>query len=559
MNFTEIATEIVKKSIRSAICIDDQFAEPYEENKNGFDAEIPKKLYKSFREDGNCSLDFFRYKDYDDWITNRNWVLSNKDLIILDWELDEEIPKYTSTLKIIEDIVCHGRNQFLIIYTHLPNIENIAIDLQAYYLRYNKPVLKEKFDIIKEKYEESGHDFDELKLYIKKNISQVEIFSTKLNLPKIFSALGNEDFSSFMKNIRTVLDDQKPRDLLEVILLNIYGKDEVFSPIPRKVNIVSSNYLLLNIENTIILISKKGNGVQNEKNILPENLFDFFSIAIIEKPSSVLALIACEMKDVFRSNITYVGNRIQMINEKVFFYHWNNLRNTEDFTSDEADNHFKSFLLETWVNEITHFSINSSSQTSYFNALLQYGNEKGLFENLELDSPIEDLIRLGSHYSNSNSNLNFRADKKCKFGDIFWLKSNKNKENLMVLLNVTQHCDSLRPNKINNLLFFVKGEILNSDSQKKEALNKAESGYYSFIISNDIPYCIKWITKPFTIFINNESNIISETIKAISIGENEYDLEYIASLKENYTQRVANHSFGQAMRIGITLPTFNIS
>ncbi|RYE55821.1 MAG: hypothetical protein EOP48_09360 [Sphingobacteriales bacterium] len=81
LTFKDIAKNIIKKSIRSAVCIDDMFEEPYmdaasiqvrnielsqRDNKEIIlDNKIPAKLYTSFRKVGLCDLDVYNFKPTD--------------------------------------------------------------------------------------------------------------------------------------------------------------------------------------------------------------------------------------------------------------------------------------------------------------------------------------------------------------------------------------------------------------------------------------------------------------------------------------------------------------
>ncbi|MCP4147184.1 MAG: hypothetical protein GY757_05485 [bacterium] len=65
MNFDAVARKIVANSIRSAICIDDKFVEPYAQCKGSVKVqEIPRKLKESFRK-SNCSLDILHIRTFE--------------------------------------------------------------------------------------------------------------------------------------------------------------------------------------------------------------------------------------------------------------------------------------------------------------------------------------------------------------------------------------------------------------------------------------------------------------------------------------------------------------
>jgi hypothetical protein len=554
MSFNTIATQIVKNSIRSAICIDDEFAEPYENVINGIQFEIPQKLYQSFRTDGNCSLDFYRYKQDDIWAEKSKTVLSNKDLIILDWELDKVEPKYKNTLQILESIIDHGTNQFVIIYTHLEHLENIILNIQAFYSKINIATQQIDAEKIIEAFEISGTDIVKLESTIAESIPKGNIYSHECKLSDILTQTGLtiKEIGLFIKSCKNILQIQSNDEILEFLLLNKYMLRDDVNTFPRAVFRVECDHVMLNVNNTIILISNKSTDGEDGRKILPENLFNAFSDAITNKPNNAMALMACEMKDIFRSNIALIGNNIPKIDERAFYYHWNNLRKDDEVDIEDADDQFKYFLLQTWLNELSQFTIKTSTNVSFFKALSLYGEEQTLFNLSNFDAPIDELIKLGAHYSTINLDASHRSDKKIQFGDIFWKQDTMTTMN-EVLLSITPHCDSIRPDKINNMLHFVRGVVVKSKKDILTALEKSETDQYSFLQIEDIPICIEWIPKPFTIYVNKENNDCQKLIE-VKIKEVEYKLKHIAMLKENYTQRIANHSFSYAMRVGITLP-----
>lgn len=117
--------DLIADSIKSAVCIDDQYAEPYQKApKNGKDAEI---LYHSFRQQGKCDLDIYNYNNLEDFIKAREYLFCNKELLILDWELSPSAQNvYEDSLKILEDAINNSYIQFITIYTQAPSFNEIV-------------------------------------------------------------------------------------------------------------------------------------------------------------------------------------------------------------------------------------------------------------------------------------------------------------------------------------------------------------------------------------------------------------------------------------------------
>jgi hypothetical protein len=73
----DVAKEIIKNAIRSAICIDDLYAAPYSYPDENLNFEDPKKLFYSFRKNGHCDLDIYQYTNSEEW-TKHKYLLHNK-------------------------------------------------------------------------------------------------------------------------------------------------------------------------------------------------------------------------------------------------------------------------------------------------------------------------------------------------------------------------------------------------------------------------------------------------------------------------------------------------
>lgn len=106
MNIEELSQEIIYRSINSAVCIDDSFIPPYEQGQAENDNFVrPKELYLSFRKDGKCDLDIYKYNGIEAFHNDKSYLFNNKDLLILDWELQpNQLIKYKDSISI--SILC---------------------------------------------------------------------------------------------------------------------------------------------------------------------------------------------------------------------------------------------------------------------------------------------------------------------------------------------------------------------------------------------------------------------------------------------------------------------
>ena len=71
----KIIKGIISNAIHSAICIDDQYLEPYMDSAEGKSADEPAALYNSLRDEAACSLDICCYSDYDSFNEKKEALL----------------------------------------------------------------------------------------------------------------------------------------------------------------------------------------------------------------------------------------------------------------------------------------------------------------------------------------------------------------------------------------------------------------------------------------------------------------------------------------------------
>ena len=159
----------------------------------------------------------------------------------------------------------------------------------------------------------------------------------------------------------------------------------------------------------------------------------------------------------------------------------------------------------------------------------------------ELDN---DLAKLNCFYNILLSNKKSRT---IRFGDIFRLTENSNKTD-RYLLCITAYCDCLYPKNIKNNFYFVEGNKNNI----AKGLDEGDEGFNTFIEeeSDKEIICIKWKDKPITIHVPDNNNNINLDI-SVNISAKQYTAQYKATLKENYTQRMANKAFTYPLRVGI--------
>ena len=541
--FEEVAKEVIRRSFRSAICIDNEYASAYSTStKEGIDYIEPRELYYSFREQGVCDLDIFEFETME--VSWKDYMLENKDLMILDWELDPG-RKFDSTIDILKRVVASGKIPFVVIYTNTPDIDSVAKELISNFNPVNTKQLENFSQLFFEQMSPITNDgiadLDSLKdesdlffeyLHIPQRNAEaeqriLELLGKVLDLkPAISTTSLSKKVAGLIKSAFPEVEAGKEFTQLAYLVM-LEGADSMQVPVVR-IDSKAISYLINNTTN-IMIFHKQG----QTGGITPEKLFSEFAQTLMSDPHNFISLLALEMKDNFRENFSNIGAKFAAINEKAFLYHMGNYPGETGLDK----NKIYEFILRSWVYELFQQKIGEKSD------VLEFIDAR--YEKLEIakitpdESLLSELVRYSAYISTTD--LSYDLTKKLWFGDIF--KNTKNE----YFLCITPHCDCAFPSKIKKNYYFVKGTINNNTQQ---ALENAEQGYSSFITDGLNPVCIDWKRKPFTSFVKDN------TLNSASIlydGCN-YELQYVTSLKENYTQRISNESFAYGYRVGIDLP-----
>lgn len=556
MSFESIAKEIVKNSIRSAVCVDNAFVEPYYDALEGEDKDTPKRLFESFRKE-NCNLDIYKYIDRSKWERDREHILSNHDLLILDWELVGE-PPFQDSLEILWEAVNLQSLPFVLIYTQEPDTSIIELNICSFFGTPYTDITERRT-----KYEEF--------------CTRVEL-ETEIDASRLFESIFTECKQLILCYDRKIIADT----FVEQIRKYCEKEDLDFKSIMNKMMSLSKSMLnILNIENLLkflvfhignTLVNTKGNSIQifaidgakhsfvinnttitifmkpktsnpeSEIVISPDRVYRYFAESIYKPPRNFLALLSLEMKTLYREKSGIIGNELYNIDEIAFFHHQKNLNSEDDFYD---------FLRNCWKDQLSAFNLIQSPKL--FSVLEEYKKRDNIGEKIEqykekdLERLQEELVKL--NYSYSFFQIERKKNDRIRFGDLFILsKDAEGKQYEGFVLSITPHCDCLHTENINDKFYFVFGNKIDIG----EGLSSAEQGFHSFLIYKGESICIRWNSKPFTLYIPKAQNNVSEPIE-IKYHESDRYLIFEATQKESYTQRIANESFSHASRVGIDL------
>lgn len=535
----DVAKEIIRSSIRSAVCIDDEYLAPYSDTNEGLIEDEPKKLFYSFRKDGNCDLDIYRFKSLDSWRVD-DYTIHNKDLMILDWELDLVGNKYESTLAILDEVIDSKRIPFVVIYTHTGDINLVSKTLFRRYNQYSSEDYTQLVEKLKEKFKNLSDNADNLEHFLEDHENDfyefIRFYENREKLSnEIISNLNKSlgiDSDSKDKTYKKIVSALESKDLQDAILkmASILLSNERLNTTNQYKNIrIEIERHCYGINGIIVLIIKK----DGTDGVNPEDLFEVFSEAISSNPHSIINIISLELKDKLREDFAVIGTKFNDTNEQAFLYHANNYQLIDKKNKSFDKPSFQNFVIQSWMNELTQYNLDLELKS--FDLL-----EGQLSNKLEVNPDLEaSLIQYASMVSCVK--VEIRKNKKLAFGDVF-------KADNAYFLCITPHCDCLRPNKIKHEFYFVTGE----KTSIKSALQNAEEGYYSFLKEGNEYVAVEWKCKPFTTFISSEKNNIDQI--TCSYSGQEYQLKHLVILKENYTQRIANNSFGYGYRVGIDIP-----
>lgn len=533
--FETVAQNIIDDSINSVLYIDDEIYIPFSDERNDH-YSFCGSLYQSFKKNA-CLIDFLRFESSEDW---RGTSLEGKDLLILDWLLENDKEKYESTLNIIDDAINTSSLHFLIIYTSEPerDFQEIFHQIIAYFSELNNQLAHHAKTNIIEFLESDGLNSDEIIQEILPQLKEIALYENKEG--KLFQEI--REF--FLEQLNSVEDfHELLRELYEeTSLANLYKKmgfcfnvnifGQEYIPQQHIKSFFSEKFLILN--HTIIQIT-------NKEVKQPEDLYKSFSQILIESSNNYLTFMGLEMRNLFSKSSAFIGKDIDQIDELAFFHHEKTIK------PEEA---FYDFLKEIWKDQSSSFLYEEGKNPEIFNALIDYKEKRKVEDRLEKEFKKEEFQKnLASlNYYYNILNIERKKGDEIKFGDIFQIYDQNDSNKDRYLLCITAHCDCLYPEKLNNNFYFVEG----NKSNLENSLEKGDRGFCSFIkhSSEEDVFPVSWKDKPLSIYIDSSQNNIDSQFD-ISIGIDTYSMKYACTLKENYAQRIANNAFTYPLHVGI--------
>lgn len=503
MTYQDSAKKIIKEHIKSAIYIDENALEPFEKI-DGNESDEEKRsimLFESFRKEA-ITLSVLKYTS-ERYAKLSNYIFQNRDLILLDWELDGSGQGGEKALEILSEIVCNQHHiHFCALYTAEPNKDNVLMNILSYFSN----TTTEEYEYYKMGLESN----DQIKNIASNHFNQLILHRDKVN--ELFRRYAN-----IIDEIHNEINAENKLCSLIKCAIAFGNLCKSNNKLPCPISFDAQTYTLI-IENTLIQIL-------NKQETTPDTLINSLSENIANYKWGVMQLLGLEMQNIYRKKSSFVSPNVLQVSKKTLAYHKKN--RGEDFQE-----FLKSVLVE-------------HNAVSLRNEKLSLVDSIGEEDVCESDT---ELIAMNVFYNSTCLNDN----KKLSFGDVF--KSDND-----YYICITALCDCAFPeDKINNSFFFAKGSYIKPST----ALKSAETGFVSFL---DEKNAVNWDSdnsndgkvsyiKPICFTIPNNT-IVDGKMKGYQLDKEgnrkELDFQYVTTIKQNYTQRIANHTFAYPVRVGV--------
>lgn len=554
--YSQKAFEILNSSINSIIFIDEKAKEVFSSKAtdvNIIEEKLSVDLYNTFKENGKSLVvhKFDKSNLEDPKILD--YLFNGRDLILLDWELDD-IAGFEYSLKLLSRAISTPYISFCCIYSSSTNFESIPLFLDAYFSGLSND------DILNIQNQYSYLDMIEVQSMLNANIDVIQDFlvSNQINVDEIsVDKLKNRPVELLIRYIYIALTHEK----------------YIFPNEPIEYSILSNGNDSFIINNTFVFALNKD--VNNDINC--QKLIERISKAIINNESCFFQLLGLEMQSIFNSNEQFIDETILKSTTEALFQFRNHLKNDKVFATT-----IKKLLLEQ-----ASLKLRTAKLKLLEEEFLEFkGNEIK-----HKSAKAKDLFQLNVFYNSvSVKGISAESELNLNFGDVF----KDSKENYY--LCITALCDCYEPSKILWNFYFVKGNVC----EEELAMSLGDTAFISFLPNNKaiswgdvessnpkkitknvgesddeyrkrkhqakIEAYIKFKYKPYYIkprvynvqnnkFKNNRIEILEITNKVINGQSNQdlnsIELEYMTTLRSDYAQRIANHAFNHSIRVGV--------
>lgn len=514
LTYEETAQKIIKEAIKSAVFIDENAKEPF--MSGDFTESVrSEELYKDFKEK-SISLDIYKYNDAT-YQNQKEYLFSNRDLVLLDWKLDGDTGEDKSLAILSEVVRLQPHIHFCVIYTS-EMVDVVFNNILSYFSC-----------LTKEQYEEISEGLDTEKEIIQEIRSDlIALSQNRFNrekrgeIIKRITARDREILKIGQDNdlLSREADGSKSSQLCRLIRLGIafspYEKAGTAQPCPSDINL---DIYTLCINNTLI-------SVFNKAEVNADRIFDVFSKQITNYEKGVMHLLGLEMRNIQRKSTSFIDSSILSVRKETLGYH-----------KHQSGSGFSGFVKNVMVEQL---------KTNISNAALSILDAITPVDYHEDSATKNEFALMNVFYNSQRRN---DINKTLTFGDVFKCEDK-------FYICITPLCDCAHPKSRDHCYYFAEGEEI----RLEKALAKKESGYISYL-SPDC--CVMWDkvdhngdyshVVPVS-YLVPDNNIIANKLIIKRFKDNivdECEFEYITTIRQNYTQRIANYAFSHPVRVGI--------
>lgn len=538
----KIIKGIISNAIHSAICIDDQYLEPYMDSAEGKSADEPAALYNSLRDEAACSLDICCYSDYDSFNEKKEALLRGKDLVIIDWELTQAEPKYADALRIIDELVSDEQHSLIVVYTSSPDYVNIAAKIHGFFHKLKK----DSYNL--EEIEESLLDSATENNFEAEDVDQIFPIDSSTGFTfypdrrrQIKKDLEKEIKKRFGNSSMRVLTNYMRDDRFYIWhdLLSGGNLTDMVTTLdcvtPEAVNTNS-----IKVNGTLIIVLQKSDAEERE-GVKASKVYEEIVSSIQNSKNSRSFLFTMMLKGIIGCELTKFGVGISSISDAAIIEHAKTYDGDDDGLMD-----YISRCTSCYISNIVKTKVSPK-------------DIKDIFSQADTTYEQEELIRFNKILTFTEKSQMANKTKLIMTGDIFKLNTpfckviiGKERFDCDYLICITQGCDCARADKkINYNYAFAIGTKL-SKTKLKDALENVETKILSFVSDQDV---ILWSQRFLTIHIEHHHEFELEVPIGVNMNDGQaYEMTYLGNQSEYYTQRVINSVFNYAMRIGIDLP-----
>ncbi len=521
--------EIILDSIKNVICIDEEYAEPYDVEAKSEEVSKSKEVYDAFFTNLKCKTLMVKYKlGEDSWKEH----LNQQDLVVLDWKLAE--PENSElTLQVIDEVVKKDI-RFLCIFTSsdgedLNRIKNIV---KTHFIGYTAAQVEE----IVNRASSISISEDDVRL-------MPGLMASKDDVKDLREKLRDKGLELAQKQ-REIFDFRDP-GLWNVLYAYYVCKTPAFSTI--RINTVDTDLCI--VDGTYIFFVSKG---KTENGLEPMRVINEIVKELLEA-DRIFDIVWMYYYNSIRNSMGKKNKLPFKVTSNALKYHA-----LSAIEHDGEDEYF-STLYELIMDETTE-DIKRQDGLKPDRSIID--KIKAQAESIKDDEVIQELKKinafLNTNYATSTN------EHSVVMGDVFFECENATNQKRYYIC-VSALCDCAHPKTIGgmNVYNFIMGAaksgMINDDDEEENgiddigSLDNPEDRWLSYIMDSENVVLIQWDKTVFSGYVIKDTGKVKEgeNLK-VKFGNEDHEFAYVCNIKTKYAQRLANRAFSWGNRVGTT-------